>query len=170
MTVRSVETRDGQIVQRRGSAVYNKSGVIAVAVVALLLFVAVWLLNGYFTARTAAGVGGALGWPWLTWGVGWCIHLVISVCEQHAWKVPSYVRSISALADVYPYILLCMWAIAVIVGSLDTLTTAVGLVDLLRIESWSGVVWCVILAEAAAVLPEPLIVGLALFLYQVRRR
>jgi hypothetical protein len=151
-------------------AVYTKSGVIAVACVALILFILVWLLNGYFTARAATGIGGARGWQWLGWGAGWCIHLIISVCEQHAWKVPSYVRAIPLLADVYPYVLIVMWALAVLVGSADTLTTAVGLVDLLNVTSWGGVVWCVILAEVAAVLPEPLIVGLVLFLVQMRRR
>lgn len=151
-------------------AIYTKSGVIAVACVALVLFIAVWLLNGYFTARAAAGIGGVRGLWWLSWGTGWCIHLIISVCEQHAWKVPSYVRSIPLLADVYPYVLVTMWGLAVAVGSIDTLTTAVGLIDLLNVSAWGGVVWCVILAEVAAVLPEPLIVGLVLFLVQMRRR
>lgn len=150
-------------------AVYTKSGVIAVACVALVLFILVWLLNGYFTARAVAGIGGVRGLWWLGWGTGWCIHLIISVCEQHAWKVPSYVRGIPLLADVYPYVLLTMWGLAVAVGSIDTLTTAVGLTDLFRVETWGGVVWCVILAEIAAVLPEPLIVGLTLFLVQMRR-
>lgn len=150
---------------------YNKGGVIAVACVALVLFIAAWLLDGYFTARTVVGVGRWLGWLWVTWGAGWCLHLVVSVIQQHGWKVAGYVAKIPALADVHPHIRLSMWALAVLIGAANTLTTAVGLMGVFRVDTFTGQIVCVILAEATAMLSEPMIVGLTIFLYyQIRRR
>lgn len=150
---------------------YNKGGVIAVACVALLLFIATWLVDGYFTARAVVGVGGWLRWAWVTWGAGWCVHLVVSVVQQHGWKMAGYVETIPALADVYPHIRLAMWSLAVLIGALNTLTTAVGLMGVFQVETFTGQIVCVILAEAIAMLSEPMIVGLTIFLYyQVWRR
>lgn len=149
---------------------YNRGGVIAASCVGLAIFLSLWLLNGYFTARTAAGLGRFYAVPWLTWGAGWCIHLIISVAEQHSWKIPHYAASIPALRDVLGYLVLCMWFIAVAVGSADVLTTAVGLIDFFGAVSFTAQIVCVILAELIAVLPEPLIVGLVILLYRLIRR
>lgn len=160
--------------KREGSAArhtYNRGGVIAVACVALLLFIAAWAVDGYFTARTAVGIGRWTGWAWATWGIGWTLHVIVSVIQQHGWKVAGYVRGIPALADVYQHIRIVMWALAVLIGSLNTLTTAVGLMGVFQVETFTGQIVCVILAEATAMLSEPMIVGLAIFLYyQIRRR
>jgi hypothetical protein len=150
---------------------YNRGGVIAVACVALLLFIAAWSVDGYFTARTAVGIGAWAGWTWVTWGLGWSLHVIVSIIQQHGWKVAGHVRTVPMLSDVYQHIRIAMWSLAVLIGSLNTLTTAVGLMGVFHVETFTGQIVCVILAEATAMLSEPMIVGLAIFLYyQIRRR
>jgi hypothetical protein len=67
-----------------------------------------------------------------------------------------------------------MWALAIVVGSLDALTTAWGLLEIARslgLAPGAGtMVACVILAEIIAVLPEPLIVALAIVLVRLLRK
>jgi hypothetical protein len=82
--VHSVPLSDRKATAPAGSDHYQRGGIIAAIVVALALFLAAWAINGYFTARTVAGLGGWLRVAWLSWGSGWCLHLAISVIEQHA--------------------------------------------------------------------------------------
>jgi hypothetical protein len=98
--VRSVPIDSPRITTPAGSDQYQRGGVIAAIVVALALFLAAWAINGYFTAHTVAGLGGWLRMAWLSWGSGWCLHLVISVIEQHAWKVPAWAANVSSLANL----------------------------------------------------------------------
>jgi hypothetical protein len=119
--VRSVPIDGRKAIAPVGSDHYQRGGIIAAIVVALALFLAAWAVNGYFTARTIAGLGGWLRVAWLSWGSGWCLHLAISVIEQHAWKVPAWAANVPSLANLLPLILIIMWALAVIVGSMDAL-------------------------------------------------
>lgn len=148
---------------------YNRAGVGAAAIVGLVLFAALWLLNGYFTVRTLRGLAGWLSVSWLSWGVAWVIHMVVSVSEQHAWKVRGYAARIPILRDFLLLIAVVMGAIAVVLGSADTLTTVVGLMGFFGASGGlSSLLFWTILAELIAVVPEPVIVALLVLLLRLR--
>lgn len=72
------------------------TGVLLVA----LIFAAGWLLNGYFTARTVAALGG-------DWLLGWAIHLIITAVELTTALIGPALRAIRA--PLWVHVLL--WAV-----------------------------------------------------------
>lgn len=82
MTVKSVDLRDGERVEKRQAAQPNTTA----NAIALTFWIALWGLNGASTALPFALLGrqfGALG-LWL--GVGVCVHIVVSLIENHLWR------------------------------------------------------------------------------------
>src|SRR5215216_1531849 len=97
---------------------YNRVGLILAIFAALWFFVALWGLNGYFTASTIRSVGMLLGAASVSWGFGWLIHIIVSLIEHHLWKLRQAVGGapLFVLAGIYGLILL--------VGVLDVLSSA----------------------------------------------
>jgi hypothetical protein len=163
-TVRTTSLRDGGVVERE----YNRVGLALAIFAALFFFVALWAVNGYFTARTVRAAGQLLGIAALSWGAGWLTHIVISLIEHHLWRLRETV------SNAPRFVLLGVYCLIIFVGVLDVLTSA--LAFLLLFSSFGLSVTdptvrfvSVVLAEVIAIIPEPLIVWLCVALWRVIR-
>ena len=118
-----------------------------------LLFVAAWLLNGYFTARFIAGLGG-------DWALGVSVHLITTMVELTTVFVSPILRRIHAPGWVH----LLIWLIVLPFGIIDTGTSALGLLEwglaLGLPLALSLQVGATLLALMIAFLPEPMLVWL----------
>lgn len=148
---------------------YNRIGLVLALLAALWFFCALWALNGYFTSSTVRAVGMLLGATVVPWSVGWLVHIIISIIEQHLWRLRTAVQNapLPVLAGVYSLI--------VFVGVVDVLSSS--LAFLLFFNSFGLDIAdptvrfvSVALAEVIAIAPEPLIVWLFMALYQVIRK
>lgn len=157
---KKVVTVDGQ---------YNRVGLVLALLAALWFFVALWGLNGYFTANTVRAVGLLLGTAAAPWTVGWLVHIIISLIEQHLWKLRK------AIKDAPLPALLGVYGLIVFVGVVDVLSSSLAFLLLfnslgLDIADPTVRFVSVGLAEVIAIAPEPLIVWLFMALYQVIRK
>lgn len=168
-TTRPTRARSSPSKEVKVSDQYNRVGLVLALLAALWFFVALWCLNGYFTASTVRAVALLLGGAVVPWSVGWLVHIIISLIEQHLWRLRAAVKGapLPVLAGVYGLI--------VFVGVLDVLSSS--LAFLLFFLSFGlnladPTVRCVsvALAEVIAITPEPLIVWLFMALYQVIRK
>jgi hypothetical protein len=148
---------------------YNRVGLILAIFAALWFFVALWALNGYFTASTVRAVGLLLGATSVSWGVGWLVHIIVSLIEQHLWKLRA------ALGNAPLPILAAIYGLIIFVGVLDVLSSALAFLVFfnslgLLVTDPSVRFASVVLSEIIAILPEPIIVWLFLALYQVIKK
>lgn len=148
---------------------YNRIGLVLALLAALWFFVALWSLNGFFTASTVRAVGGFLGAASVPWSVGWLVHIIISIIEQHLYRLRAAVKNapLPVLAGVYGLI--------VFVGVVDVLSSSLAFLlffNSLGLDITDPTVRFVsiALAEVIAIAPEPLIVWLFMALYQVIRK
>jgi len=145
---------------------YNKVGLALAIFAALCLFCALWGVNGYFTSRTVHSIGIFLHLSFISWGVGWLVHVIISLIEEHLWKIRE------AVDNAPRFVLLGVYCLIVIVGVLDVLTSALAFLALFASLGMSPTdpsirVVSTVLAEIIAILPEPLIVWLAIALWRI---
>lgn len=145
---------------------YNRIGLALAVFAALFLFGTLWLVNGYFTARTVRTISIALGFASLSWGTGWLVHVVVSLIEHHLWRLR---ETLSRAPRIVIQVIYCL---VVIVGVLDVLTSTVAFMQLF---AWLGyapfnlntVLVSVIFAEIIAIIPEQIIVWLIVALMHV---
>ena len=104
----------------------------------------------------------------VSWGAGWLVHVVISIIEHHLWRLRH------AVAGAPITVIVGVFALIILVGVLDVFTSTLaflllfnsfGLDVLDPSVRFSGVV----LAEIIAILPESVIVWLAVALWRVVR-
>lgn len=82
--------------------VYNHTGTIGALTVAVISFSFIWLINGLSTAWAnripiyfvSRGIGNLLSTEvaltvGAVWGIGWIIHIAISLVERHMRRVPN---------------------------------------------------------------------------------
>lgn len=161
--VRSALLKDGVVEQE-----YNRVGLALSIFAALCFFVALWGLNGYFTARTITGLGEHFQLPFLSWGAGWLVHVVVSLIEQHLWKLRS------TLGGAPGVVLVGIYWLIVVVGTIDVLTSSLAFLALFASVGQSASdtnirTLSTLLAEVIAIVPEPIIVWLAVALWRVIR-
>jgi hypothetical protein len=145
---------------------YNRVGLALAIFAALCFFCALWGLNGYFTARTIRGLGQTFEIASLSWGVGWLVHIVVSLIEQHLWRLRE------AVAGAPRFVLVGVYCLIILVGVVDVLTSALAFLELFSSAGFSVLdpttrVISTILAEVIAILPEPVIIWLAIALWRV---
>lgn len=145
---------------------YNRVGLALAIFAALCFFVALWCLNGYFTARTVYSLGLNFSIATLSWGTGWLTHIVVSLIEQHLWRLRT------SLENMPRFVLLGIYALIILVGVIDVLTSSLAFLLLFNSMGLSPTeptlrFACVVLAETIAILPEPVIVWLAVALWRV---
>jgi hypothetical protein len=162
--VRSTAMRNNEVVK----AEYNRVGLALSIFAALCFFAALWGLNGYFTARTVYSLGVAFSLPVFSWGVGWLVHLVVSLIEHHLWRLRSAVGGAPGI------VLIGVYGLIVLVGVIDVFTSALAfllLFDSLGLSATDPTVrfLCTALAEVIAIVPEPIIVWLAVALWRIVR-
>lgn len=157
---------------------YSFGGLLFAEFSGFVLWGALWLVNGFFTALVVAqlvqwvvvGVNSfattVLGFPLalalpaaVGWAIGVVVHLVIASIEIHLWR--------SGRRSTYPTI--------VAVGTIDVLTSALGLQALgrawgLPVDGLPYVIAYTILAEAIAIFPERRMVEHALAIRRMVRR
>jgi hypothetical protein len=163
-TVRSVPLKDGGMVEHE----YNRVGLALAIFAALCFFGALWGVNGYFTARTVRTVGHFLQVSSLSWGSGWLTHIVISLIEQHLWRLRE------AVSNAPRFVLVGVYCLIVGVGIVDVLTSAIAFLLLfsslgLSLTDPTVRFVSVVLAEIIAIIPEPIIVWLVVALWRVIR-
>lgn len=153
-----------------------------------LIFIGFWWVNGHFTAKYAYGFGHAHGWTVLTitvrliWEIpvaAWGVHLLVSLVEQHTWKaraVAMAVPSVVGMGQILPLLVFCAYLLSVAIGTVDVLTTAVGLGAYFGVPmfgtaafSWSQI-GIVAFSELCAIVPEPMIVALTTMVYFIAKR
>jgi hypothetical protein len=161
--VRSVPLKNGAVV-----AEYNRVGLSLAIFAALCFFASLWLLNGYFTARTVVGLGRATDTAFLSWGTGWLLHIIVSLIEQHLWKLRG------TLGGAPGIVLVGVYALIIGVGTIDVLTSTLAfllLFDGLGLPATDGSIRFIstLLAEVIAIIPEPIIVWLAIALWRLIR-
>src|SRR6266508_3178185 len=142
---------------------YNRVGLALAIFAALCLFCALWGLNGYFTSRTVRSIGLFLHISSISWGAGWLTHVIISLIEQHLWRLRE------AVENAPRFVVLGVYCLIVLVGVIDVLTSAFAFLSLFASLGMSPVDPTIrfvstVLAEVIAILPEPLIVWLAIAL------
>ncbi len=162
---REQPARTGPAQAARFRARYNRVALSAVVSVALVLFLAMWLFDGYATARTVAGAGRAYGWALLTWSTGIVSHLVFSLFQQHGYRVVRFVASVPELAHLAGLVRWTFRVITVVLGAVNTLTTQQMLALLL--PGVSGVL-LVPFALLVAIVAEPMIVACLVMLRSIR--
>ena len=100
-TVRSAPLKSANTVQRE----YNRVGLALAIFAALSFFCALWAVNGYFTSRTVRSIGLILHLASVSWGAGWLVHVIISLIEQHLWKLREAVSNAPGFVLVGVYCL-----------------------------------------------------------------
>jgi hypothetical protein len=162
--VRSTSLKSNNTVEQE----YNRVGLALAIFAALCLFCALWGLNGYFTARTVRNAAYSLFLVSLSWGIGWLIHIIVSLIEHHLWRLRE------AIGNAPRFVLLGVYALIVLVGVLDVLTST--LAFLLLFDSFgisaldpSVRVASILFAEVIAIIPEPIIVWLTVALWRIVR-
>ena len=133
----------------------------------ILLWSALWLLNGYFTARTvvAGGMHFSLG---LGWGAGWLTHIVLALIELSIIFITPYLR------DAPLFIVILLWIVALPFGIFDVGSSTIGLSQFFTASlhippSLILTSICTVLAEGIAIAPEPVIIWLIIALVRVTR-
>ena len=161
--VTSAPLKDGAVEQE-----YNRVGLGLAIFAAFCFFCALWALNGYFTARTVKAIGDTFHLTALSWGVGWLVHLIVSLIEHHLWKVRH------AASGTPGVVIVGVYGLIILVGVVDVLTSSLAFLDLFRSVGFSIVdptthVVSTVLAEVITILPEPVIVWLGIALWRVVR-
>jgi hypothetical protein len=146
--VRSISLKSANTVQHE----YNRVGLALAIFAAFCLFCALWAVNGYFTARTVRSIGLILRLASVSWGAGWLVHIIVSLVEHHLWKARH------AMSETPSFVIMGMYCLIIGVGVLDVVTSASD--PSVRFVS-------VVFAEVIAILPESLIVWLAVALWRV---
>ncbi len=155
---------------------YAFAGLVASLMLTLILWIAMWLLNGSFTV---AFFTEQLGWQS---GHSWLAHLCISVIEQHLWKA----KHILGLLGLQPHWSTIRWGVyplIICVGVFDVGTSTWGVQQYMERHSVSvptgnglieSIVWGLPLrgawtsiAEGIAIAPEPLIVATTIILWKL---
>jgi hypothetical protein len=160
--VRSAPLHNGKVVKQE----YNRVGLALSILAALCFFLALWGLNGFFTARTVVGLGISLNIAALSWGAGWLVHIVVSLIEHHLWRLRR------AVAGAPGFVLLGVYGLIIAVGVIDVLTSAIAFLYLFETVGLSAMdstlrLISTVLAEVIAILPEPTIVWLSVALWRV---
>jgi hypothetical protein len=160
-TVRSIPLKNTSI-----ESEYNRIGLALAIFAALCLFCALWGLNGYFTSRTVRSIGMLLRLEGVSWGAGWLVHVIISLIEHHLHRLRA------ALGHAPRLLVVGVYCLIIAVGVLDVLTSALAFLLLFSSLGMSPTdpsvrFLCVVLSEIIAIIPEPLIVWLAVALWQV---
>jgi len=145
---------------------YNRVGLALAVFASLCFFTALWVLNGYFTSRTIYRLGQSHDLVFLSWGTGWLIHLVISLIEQHLWKLRTAVGGAPGI------VLVAVYTLVVIVGVVDVLTSSLAFLELLATARFSPIMpathlIATLLSEVIAIIPEPLIIWLSIALWRI---
>jgi hypothetical protein len=79
MSVRTVPLKDGQrIAEKKSNATANA--------IALVFWIVLWILNGASTALPFVLLGVRLGAAGLWLGIGICVHIIVSLIENHLWR------------------------------------------------------------------------------------
>ncbi len=149
----------------RAGAEYSRVRLALALLAALVLFVALWLLNGFFTARSVLAISALIGTSAMPWSVGWLVHIIITLLELAFWPFRDLLIKISAPRGV----LWAMCGLAFLVGAADVLSSAVGFLGIFHSGALSATMISTALAEAIAVGPEPIVVWLLVALWRVVR-
>jgi hypothetical protein len=162
--VRSAPLKSSNSVEQE----YNRVGLALAIFAALCLFCALWGLNGYFTARTVRNAAYSLFLVSLSWGIGWLVHIIVSLIEHHLWRLRE------ALGNTPRFVLVGVYALIIVVGVLDVLTSTLAFLLLfdslgLSVLDPSVRVMSTIFAEIIAIIPEPTIVWLVVALWRILR-
>jgi hypothetical protein len=147
---------------------YNRVGLALAVFAALCFFIALWAVNGYFTARTVRTIGTLLRITSISWGAGWLVHVVVSLIEHHLWRLRE------AVDNAPRFVILGVYCLIFLVGLLDVLTSALAfllLFDAIGLSATDPSIRFVstLLAEVIAIIPEPIIVWLSVALWRVVR-
>jgi hypothetical protein len=161
-SVRSAPLRNGEVVKQE----YNRVGLALSILAALCFFLALWGLNGFFTARTVVGLGNSLNIAALSWGAGWLVHIVVSLIEHHLWRLRQ------AVAGAPGFVLLAVYGLIIAVGVIDVLTSTIAFLFLFETVGLSAMdstlrLISTVLAAVIAILPEPTVVWLSVALWRV---
>ena len=147
---------------------YNRIGLALAVFAALCFFCVLWGVNGFFTARTVRNIGPLLGFASMSWGAGWLVHIVVSLIEHHLWRLRH------AVGGAPSTVVIGTFALILLVGILDVLTSTFAFLLLFvslgaDLSDPSTRFVSVMLAEIIAIIPEPIIVWLAVALWRVIR-
>lgn len=159
--VRSTSRTDGAL-----SHEYNRVGLALAIFAALCFFLVLWGLNGYFTARTIVSLGLHFQIALFSWGMGWLIHIIVSLIENHLWKLRG------AVGGAPGFVLFGVYGLIVLVGTIDVLTSSLAFLQLFASFDLSPTdptirTISIVLAEVIAIVPEPVIVWLAVVLWRI---
>lgn len=160
--VRSVPLKGNSAIQHH----YNRVGLALAVFSALCFFLALWGVNGFFTARTVRSIGLLFHAETISWGAGWLVHVVVSLIEHHLWRLRE------ALGNAPRFVAIGVYCLIIIVGTLDVLTSAFAFLALFASIGLSPTDPTIrfvstLLSEVIAILPEPVIVWLSVALYRV---
>lgn len=81
MTTRSEPLKSGERIEHKPPPPNTSANAIA-----LVFWIALWLLNGASTTLPFFLFGQSVGAPGVWLGVGVCVHLVVSLIENHLWR------------------------------------------------------------------------------------
>jgi hypothetical protein len=138
---------------------YQKGRAVAALVAFLLLFSALWWLNGHFTALTVVAL--FLG---ARYAQGWVVHIVLTLIELSLPTIRPYLRGAPFI--VYAILLLVL----VVVGALDVGSSAVVVMALAtRFGVTLGPIAATLIALPIAVVPEIVIISLAVAIWRALR-
>lgn len=145
---------------------YHRTGLALSIFSAFCFFCSLWLLNGYFTARTVVVLGNLFGFVALSWGTGWLVHVVVSLVEHHLWRLRTTLTRAPGAVYVGIYTLI------IVVGVLDVFTSSLAFLLLFAstgfsVFSLTAIIISTVLAEVIAILPETVIVWLIIGLWRV---
>lgn len=170
--LRSRDLSTSERIERLGR--YRLVGLVISLVCALVVFLAVWFINGFTTGWAVVGVLTALaslinrvfhehafvattGWLWAFWAIGMIVHFAVSTIEQHLWRLGN--------RKFYPLIF--------VVGFIDTFTASLGVLAFLNMAGVYGDlglrVLATLLGNIIAILPELMIAAVIDALAKVAR-
>lgn len=120
---RVVATRPASIPLSKDKAVqrYQYWGLVAALVVLELIWVALWLLNGYLSATFLRQ------WVGMSLGFGFIAHVAISLCEQHLPRAKATILRSPKSRDLWPSLRWIIWPLLFLVTLFDVTSSAAGL-------------------------------------------
>ncbi len=146
---------------------YQFTGLIAALVVLELVWVALWVANGYLSMTALSR------WIGLAFGFGAVIHLCVSLCQQHLPRIKAIMFKYK-MQDLWKVLRWVIWPLLFTVTLFDVLSSSSGIQLFFADRGWPyhgyAVFPITMLGSFIALASERLIVYTAMVIYRLVKR